>query len=217
MTFWLAQTLWNTFSIAGLATSLFVVVNGSMRRAFILAVLQKTGAVVSLDYLIVGDSLAEQCDWAGKLSRRRWAAFNLATGGATIKEIASQIVRARAIRAKYLLINGGLNDLLFDGAPIEQVEYDFKALLRRIDDHARVVVTLLPYISDPAFAERIDQANWVIRHLAEQRGCAVIDLNPEISLQRVRRPEMSNDGLHFTPLADRIWIEAVRRQIAAMS
>jgi hypothetical protein len=217
MTFWLAQTLWNALSIAGLATSLFVVINGSVRCAFILAVQQKTGAVISLDYLIVGDSLAEQCDWAVKLSRRRWAAFNLATGGATIKDIASQIARTRTIRAKYLLINGGLNDLLFDGAPIEQVEYDFKTLLRRIDDHARVVVTLLPYVSDPARAERIDQANAVIRRLAEQRGCAVIDLNPEISLQGVRRPEMTNDGLHFTPLADTIWIKAMRREIAAMS
>jgi lysophospholipase L1-like esterase len=215
--FWSLLILWGAVSSICFAIALFVVVNGAVRRTFVLAVLEKMRWTVSLDYIIVGDSLAQQCNWAGEFSRRRRAAFNLATGGATIKDIASQIMRARAIRSKYLLINGGLNDLLFDDAPIEQIEYDFKALLRRIDDRAQAIVTLLPYVSDSTFADRIDKANLVIRRLCEERGCAVIDLNPEISAQRARCPEMTNDGLHFTQRADSIWIEAVRRQIASMS
>ncbi len=210
MMFWLA---WNALSIVGLAISFFVLVNGSTRRAFVLAALQRLAPYIMLDYLIVGDSLAAQCDWAGQLSGRRCAVLNLATGGATIKEIAGQILRAKPIRSKYLLVDGGLNDLLFDGATVEQIEYDFKALLRRIDYGAQVVVTLLPYVSDPNLTNRIDEANQAIERLAKQCGCVVVDLNPEISSQGVRRANMTNDGLHFTSIADAIWIEAVRREL----
>lgn len=214
MMFWLAQFVWNTVCIVALAISCFVLVNGSVRRAFALAALQKLAPRIMLDYLVVGDSLAAQCDWAGKLSGRRWAVLNLATGGATLKDIAGQIMRAKPIRSKYLIVDGGLNDLLFDGASVEQIEYDFKALLRRIDDGPQVVFTLLPYVSDPSFTERISRANEVIQRLAKEHGCSVVDLNPEISSKGVRKAEMTNDGLHFTPLADAIWIEAVRRELS---
>jgi lysophospholipase L1-like esterase len=217
MSFWLAQIGWNAICVAGLAISFFVVVNRSVRQAFILAVLQKLAPLIVLDYIIVGDSLAEQCDWAGALSSRRCAVLNLATGGATIKEIAGQIMRAKPVRSKYLLIDGGLGDVIFYSASIEQIEHDFKALLRRAGDGARTIVTLLPYVSDAALADRIDEANESIRRLAKENGCAVIDLNPEISSQGARRPEMTNDGLHFTPLADSIWIEAVRRKIGELN
>ena len=77
---------------------------------------------------MVGDSLAANCPWS-TLARRPFGVANLAVGGATIKEIAGEIYRAQRIPATYLLIDGGLNDLLFDDAPLTQIENDFRALL----------------------------------------------------------------------------------------
>jgi lysophospholipase L1-like esterase len=200
--------------VAGIGVSLFAFSSGSVRRAMFLALIERAGGRLSPRYIVVGDSLAAQCPWARELGPRLFGVLNLATGGATLKEIGGQILRARTISKKFLLVNGGLNDLLLDGAPLEQIEYDFKALLRRLDADARPVVTLMPYVSDPASTGRIDEANKSLRRLAEDRGCLIIDLNPEISSNGVRRPEMTDDGLHFTALADSVWIEAVRRQTA---
>jgi lysophospholipase L1-like esterase len=50
--------------------------------------------------------------------------------------------------------------------------------------------------------------------LCAEHGVAVLDLNPEVSTGGVRRPEMTDDGLHFSARANEAWIAAVRRMMA---
>lgn len=214
MIFWLAQMIWTILCLAAIAVASFVVIDGAVRRAFLLTLFKRFARKFPPRYAIVGDSLAAQCDWRS-LGRRPLDVVNLATGGATIKDIAGQILQANAVGATWLVIDGGLNDLLFDGAPIEQIDYDFRALLRRIGPDTKAIVTLMPHVGDPAPAARIDAANRLIRALAESRGFAVVDLDPQLSSDGVRRPDMTDDGLHFTPLACAIWVEAVRSRLAA--
>jgi lysophospholipase L1-like esterase len=211
----LAKAVWLAASVAGIGLSAFAFSSGAVRRAMFLSLIERSGGRISPRYVVVGDSLAAQCPWGRALGLRPFGVLNLAVGGATLKEIAGQIARARTIGKNFLLIDGGLNDLLFDGASLQQIEYDFKALLRRLEPEDKAVVTLMPYVSDPSFTARIDEANAIMRRLAEERGCLVVDINAEISSNGVRRMEMTNDGLHFSALADSIWIEAVRREIAA--
>lgn len=198
--------------LVAIGVASFVLVDGSVRRAFLIAVFRRLAPRFSPTYAIVGDSLATQCDWR-RIGRRPLDVVNLARGGATIKEIAGQVLEAGAIGAQCMIIDGGLNDLLLDEAPIQQIEYDFRALLRRIGVDRRAIVTLMPYVADPALAPRIDAANGVIRALAEQRGFAIIDLNSKLSSDGARRAEMTDDGLHFSPLACAIWVEAVREAV----
>jgi hypothetical protein len=42
----------------------------------------------------------------------------------------------------------------------------------------------------------------------------VLDLNPHVSLNGVRRAEMSDDGVHFTPRANAVWIAALREKLS---
>jgi lysophospholipase L1-like esterase len=140
--------------------------------------------------------------------------LNLAAGGATVKEIAGQIYLTRDIRTGWLLINGGLNDLLFDAATPQQIEADFCALFRRIQGERRVIVTLAPFVADMSQATRIDAANRVVSRLCAERGYEVVDLNPAVSNEGARLPAMTNDGLHFTAQAESVWLEAIRRKMA---
>ncbi|PWB81896.1 MAG: hypothetical protein C3F11_13795 [Methylocystaceae bacterium] len=205
----LAQAISTLVCLAAVAVASFVFLDGSLRRAFLLAIFKRLAQKYPPAYAIVGDSLATQSDWRS-LGRHPLDVINLAKGGATIKEIAGQALEARDLGARCVVIDGGLNDLLFDEAPIEQIEYDFRALLRRIGANAHAIVTLMPYVADPALAPRIDAANRVIGALAKERGFAVVDLNPRLSSHGARKSEMTDDGLHFTPLASSIWVEAVR-------
>jgi lysophospholipase L1-like esterase len=190
----------------------FCLTDGGVRLAVQFALARRIGFVFAPKVIVVGDSLAAGCPWR-KLYRRPFATLNLAAGGATIKEIAGQIYRARDIRAPWLLVDGGLNDLLFDSANAEQIECDYSALFRRIGPNRRVIVTLMPHVVDPAQTVRIDDANCRLLQLCAARGYEVIDLNPMISKDGVRAPDMTPDGLHFSSKAEQLWRDAVRSVI----
>jgi lysophospholipase L1-like esterase len=201
------------FGAASLAVFGFCLTDGEIRRAVRFALAARVGRVFAPRLLVVGDSLAAACPW-GRLYRSPFAVLNLASGGATLKEIAGQIYRARDIPSEWLLIDGGLNDLLFDAAGLEQMEADFRALFRRVGAR-RAIVTLMPYVADAAQTARIDAANQMLSRLCMERGDKVIDLNPMISRNGVRNPDMTNDGLHFVAKAERIWIDAFRSKVEA--
>lgn len=194
------------------AVTLVVALDAGARRAFRVALLARLGRFRPPRYAILGDSLAQQCDWRS-LGSRPFDVARLAYGGATIKDVARQALEARVIGARCLVIDGGLNDLLFDEAGVEAIDHDFRALLRRIDEDQRAIVTLMPYVADAALAPRIDEANRILRALAEARGFAVLDLNPFLSANGARLPEMTDDGLHFTPRACGAVVAAVRRSL----
>jgi hypothetical protein len=192
--------------------AVFALVNRGAREAMLLSV-ARNQRWIAPRIIVVGDSLAACCPF-GTLSRRPLGVLTLAKGGATLKEIAGQIMQARGIAARYVVIDGGLNDILFDAAPPEQIERDFRALLRRLDDGATAIFTLMPHVADRAYSERIEAANRRMAALCAEHGVRVLDLNPELSMGGVRRPEMTNDGLHFSARANEAWISALRRMIA---
>ncbi len=192
--------------------AVFALVDRGARDAMLLS-LARNQRWFAPRIIVVGDSLAACCPF-GKLSWRPLGVLSLAKGGATLEEIGGQITRARGIAARYVIIDGGLNDILFHDAPREQIERDFRALLRRLDDGARAIFTLMPHVADPARSERIEAVNRRMAALCAEHGVAVLDLNPEVSAGGVRRPEMTDDGLHFSARANEAWIAAVRRMMA---
>ncbi len=192
--------------------AVFALVDRGARDAMLLS-LARNQRWFAPRIIVVGDSLAACCPF-GKLSWRPLGVLSLAKGGATLEEIGGQITRARGIAARYVIIDGGLNDILFHDAPREQIERDFRALLRRLDDGARAIFTLMPHVADPARSERIEAANRRMAALCAEHGVAVLDLNPEVSAGGDRRPEMTDDGLHFSARANEAWIAAVRRMMA---
>jgi lysophospholipase L1-like esterase len=163
---------------------------------------------------VVGDSLAAGCPFS-ELSRHPLDVMNLAKGGARLAHIAAQLERAQRSRARRFIIDGGLNDLLGGAAPIRYIERDFRGLLQVLDPGTPAIFTLMPYIAESAVTPRINAANAMMAELCRERGVEVLDLNPHLSLNGARRAEMSEDGLHFTPRANAVWIAALRDKLSA--
>ena len=63
-------------------------------------------------------------------------------------------------------------------------------------------------------APRIDRANAVLAELYGKHSVVVQDLNPIATRVRARLPHMTDDGLHFTPRANALWIAALRPLLA---
>lgn len=197
-------------SLGGVAV--FFLTDGDVRRAAHLVLARRLGGVFRPRLIVVGDSLAAGCPWSN-LHRSPFAVLNLAEGGATLKQVAGQVYRVRGLPGARLLMNGGLNDLLFDRASIEQFGTDCQALFRRIDSHERVLFTLMPFTANPADAGRIETANAIVSRLCADCNIVVLDINTAVSSNRIRKPEMTDDGLHFTRAAEQIWIQTVREAL----
>ena len=159
--------------------------------------------------VIAGDSLAACCPFF-RLSARPLATLNLARGGSRLADVAAQLRGAPRRAALSFVIDGGLNDLLGAGASTASIERDFRAVLDALPCPTRAIFTLMPHVSDKAEAHRIDAANAEIAELCRRHSVAVLDLNPIVSRGGARLPEMTDDGLHFTPRANALWLEALR-------
>lgn len=186
------------------------------RRLFLGAIAPVVAAVAPgpavISIAVVGDSLAAGCPFR-TLSCRRFKVINLAKGGARLADIAGQLERAQRNGARRFIIDGGLNDLL-SAAPIRDIERDFRGVLQVLDPGASAIFTLMPYVAQKDAASRIDAANAMMTELCRDRGVVALDLNPQVSLNGVRRAEMSDDGLHFTPRANAVWIAAIREKLS---
>lgn len=187
------------------------------RRFFLDAIAPVVAAVAPAStraiIAVVGDSLAAGCPFR-KLSCRRFKVINLAKGGARLADIAGQLDRAQRNGARRFIIDGGLNDLLGAAAPIPDIERDFRGMLQVLDPGASAIFTLMPYVAQKEAAPRIDAANAMMAELCRERGIEVLDLNPHVSRNGARRAEMSDDGLHFTPRANAVWIAALREKLS---
>jgi len=143
--------------------------------------------------------------------------LNLARGGARLADVAAQLRDApRRAELRYV-IDGGLNDLLGTGASTFAIAVDFRAVLDALPSPPRTVFTLMPHVSDRAEAPRIDAANAAMVELCREYSVSVLDLNPIVSRDGARLPEMTDDGLHFTSNANALWIEALKPILARMA
>jgi hypothetical protein len=197
----------------GIASFVMVVLglmSGTIRSYVSMLIDRQVARAWPFTYAVVGDSLAAECPWKWSFGLSPVVVANLAVGGADLHEITRQLDLAHHFRPQVVLISGGGNDLLYYEAPLDAIRYDFAFLLRHLGKEQKSIVTLIPYISDRNFADRITAANEVIAELSLQRGIPVVDINPSLSVGGVRRPEITTDGIHFSPLACRTWVTAVK-------
>jgi lysophospholipase L1-like esterase len=194
--------------IAAIAIAVPVILSGTLRSAYLALVDRKIASIWPPKYAFVGDSLTTNCDWRWEIGSL--SVLNLAVGGTDIRDIARQSIRARELRANFILVEAGVNDVILESSPTERIGYDFDYLLQQIPVGQKTVVTLIPFVSDHSFTEKIEAANATISSLVKPRGLPIIDLNPELSSQGVRRPEMTTDGVHLTHHACRVWADEIR-------
>jgi hypothetical protein len=203
----------------GIASFVMVVLglmSGTIRSYVSMLIDRQVARAWPFTYAVVGDSLAAECPWKWSFGFSPVALSNLAVSGADIRAITRQVELAQYLWPQVVFISGGINDLTNNEAPLDAIRFDFALLLRRLGKQQKSIVTLIPYISDRNFTDRITAANEAIAELAFKHGISVLDINPLLSAGGVRRPEMmTRDGIHLSALACQTWIAAVKSRLAA--
>ena len=189
--------------------------SGTLRSAYLATIERKIAEIWPPDLALVGDSLTENCNWRWEL--RKPLVVNLAVGGTDIRDIAHQVMQASFLNPDIISIEGGINDVILEEAPIDRISYDFGFLLQRLPASQKAIITLLPFVSTQALNPRIEAVNSIIRGLAEDRRLPTIDLNPRLAPNGVRSPEMTTDGLHLSEKACRVWAEELSAHAASLN
>jgi hypothetical protein len=209
------RTIGISACILSLMISVPVLISADLRKAFHFVVYRNIARFWPPTSAFLGDSLTADCSWRWRFERNPLAVANLAAGGARIRDVAQgQVFWAKRLMARQLFVSVGLNDLLMDHAPLDQIVYDYDFLFRKIGTDHVVVVTLIPYVSDPSAGPAIRAANEAIRTLAQAWGHSVVDINVTLAAGEIRKSDMTTDGIHMTPLACALWIDAVKAEIS---
>jgi lysophospholipase L1-like esterase len=211
------RRLMHVIGLAGVLMTALGLMSATIRSSIPILVDRQVARVWPFTYVVVGDSLAALCPWKWSFGLSPVAVANLAVSGSDIRGMIHQIDLVDQFRPQVILISGGLNDLISYEAPLDAIRHDFALLLRNLRKEQKSVVTLMPYISDANFADRITAANEVIAELSLPRGIPVVDINSFLSVDGVRRPEMTTDGIHLSALACRTWIAVVKSRLAALN
>jgi lysophospholipase L1-like esterase len=206
--------IWLVVCIASLAICVPVILSGTLRATYVSAVDRKIASIWPPEYAFVGDSLTANCNWRWELGT--FSIINLAVGGTSIRDIAHQLIQALALKAEFVFIEGGINDVILDSAPVDRIASDFGTLLGEIPLHQKAVVTLIPFVSYHLLSDRIEAANSAIKSLVETRRLPIVDLNPKLASEGVRKGEMTTDGIHFTEKACAIWADEIRAEVDAL-
>lgn len=193
--------------VASTVIAIPVLLSGTMRSTYLSVAEKKIATIWPLQYAFVGSSLTANCNWMWDLGTL--SVVNLGVWGSDIRDISHQVVQALILRPSFLAIEGGINDVLLNDISAARVAEDYDYMLRQIPAGQRTAVTLIPFVSNRSNNAKIEAANSGIKAVAETRGVRIIDLNPRLAIDGVRKPEMTTDGVHFTRQACRIWADEI--------
>jgi lysophospholipase L1-like esterase len=196
--------------------------------------------VTALRYVALGDSytigtsVAEADRWPNQLVSRLPDALqltaNLAVNGyASSDVIARELPRLDALRAEFLSLLVGVNDVV-RGVPLatfgRQATAILDDLVGRVGGTRIVVVATPDYTVTPAGADFGDPrrqsagivaANAVLRRLAEDRGIAWVDIYG-ISLEAAAdRSLVARDGLHPSGAQYARWVDRIEPVVRALA
>ena len=167
--------------------------------------------------VLAGSSLMENFPVNELLMTRgiRKTVYNRGISGFTIEQYGRVLdVCVLELQPKKLFINIGSNDLNLPGDTLGNLERGYRALLQRIRETLPdCAVTLLAFYpclpADPDMPmqpgrvprtmENVNAANQIVQALAEELGCAYLDLNaPLLDEAGYLRRELALDPIHFS-------------------
>jgi lysophospholipase L1-like esterase len=181
--------------------------NYSRRLSVLQAVPVRSGCVIML-----GDSITEGCEWAEMLGRGD--VLNRGIGGDTSAGVLRRLDDVLALKPAAVCLMIGINDL-GNRTPVADVAGNCRSILDALlaaGVPRLVVQSVLPLRRVAANPYRaivsdadIAALNSALRRLAADHGAAYLDLHTLLSRPDGLPAEYTNDGLHLTGAAYRVW------------
>jgi lysophospholipase L1-like esterase len=164
--------------------------------------LQEFEAMKQSDLVFLGDSLTMRHNWS------EFKASNMGIDGDTTAGILSRMHLAD--QAKTIVLMIGVNDIL-NQTPIIAIQRNYSKILQKFSNDQKVyILSLLPVI-EATQTRKINQdiktVNKWLEVQTKQYGFEYINLYPKFLDKNKKglKEEFTNDGIHLTPKAYRLW------------
>jgi lysophospholipase L1-like esterase len=144
---------------------------------------------------------------------------NLGVNGDTIAGLRRRAERLQQ-RGDAAIVWIGTNDVMMypEWDSGQEVEQDYKLLLRAVAARARVVSTLPPLIASPEFAKMYEyslgRATEMVKRLSEEAGCRYVDIQLSFACRQGR--EFTIDGAHLNQAGARLVAEVISEHLRAI-
>lgn len=140
--------------------------------------------------------------------------LNLGYIGEDTKGMLRRVETIAAVQPKKIFVMAGINGL--KGQSLSEFECWYTALV----DSIRIAVpnaelyieNILPVTASSDYCDnaKINEANTIIKHIAQERNITYIDLHTAYADKETLPENMSYDGLHLTDDAYNVWYEAIK-------
>jgi lysophospholipase L1-like esterase len=167
----------------------------------------------SVDYLFLGDSHMEQCEWQEFFPQKKVA--NRGIGGETTTGLLQRIDALPPCRLVFLQI--GINDLL-GGQPPESVFDRYQEVLYKLEKrHAKVVPCLVFYTRySPDVNPSVRRLNELLRAWFQKENRDFISLNPELAEGETLKQAYTLDGIHLNAQGYQVWLRQLQVSLGQM-
>jgi lysophospholipase L1-like esterase len=182
------------------------------------------GAVMAqTNWLFIGDSLIEFCDWQAKFSQA--VVQNLGMAGETVEGLLARLDRQmdRIVPPDLILIMSGINNVAMEDFAflpayeiiIERLKTDFP--------QARIVVNCLLPVRLPWFAEdTVPRVNRLLQQMAGRLSVSYLniyqrflDAQQHDAQQHIDTCCFLKDGVHLSDKGYEVWAQALRDFLSA--
>ncbi len=212
----IAALIWAVIRYGGLravfqkVTSPGVIVNYQNRKAMFEAFPVKPGAIVFL-----GNSLTAAGNWEEWFGSHR--IYNRGIPGDHCDGIRERLTTALGPAPQAVFLMAGINDLAYHPADIVTEKYkSLVSEIRELHPSTRLYLMSILPVNRRAWYVPVDnlaivEVNDSIRKLAENLKVPYVDLHEKMTGQDGQlRKELTVDGVHLTPEAYKIWLDAIR-------
>ena len=164
--------------------------------------------------VMYGDSLTEHGKWNYLLSRADIK--NSGFGGHTTSHLLVMLdQRVLVYKPKICFLLGGINDINF-GIPLPRTLKNMNSIIDKLQErNISVVLQSVLYTTDPNNSIEIEAMNDSLMVMAKQQKISFININPEISKNKLLIASFSKDGLHLTKAAYPHWAGLIKGYLAA--
>lgn len=161
----------------------------------------------TVDYLFLGDSHMEQCEWQEFFPGKKVA--NRGIGGETTSGLLQRIEALPPARLVFLQI--GINDLLGKQTP-ESVFGRYRNVLAKLEKRNCIVIPCLVFFTrySPEVNPTVSRLNALLQASFQKEKRPFISLNQELSEGESLKQAYTLDGIHLNARGYQVWIRQLR-------
>ncbi len=161
------------------------------------------------DWVFLGDSHMEQCEWQELFSQKKVS--NRGIGGETTNALLVRLDAAVKPGTQWVMLQIGINDLL-SGRDTADILRDYQTILERLKSKKVKSVCTLPFYTRyrPEVESEQTGMNLRMKEMIEKQGFICLNLNPVFAPDHKMLLKFSSDGVHLNAEGYRIWADSLQ-------